>query len=317
MRAKELLNERLSSIVYHYTSLLPARDILSTRKFKLTSAMGSHEQKYAPIGYPYFLSTTRTRRGGYHTNSLGRYGVLFVLDGDWYNRYYYYNKAYPVDYYQDRNPMSTAASGRSSEAEDRIFSKESTMSIGGVKEIHVLVGQGTTPVTDSVKARARQILILSKKQNIPAYFYTDATAWLNFDKRNLGDISLLTGKEDISKVNLANKSTYKGYLYPWIEVMSAKNKNQLGTKAREIWYDLTFTSAYRLDDTTRGLANSMSNARKPDSGIDRDHVVKLNDFMNKNKLTNVSQLVQFLAKKWQGIYNTEQEAKKNNSYTDF
>jgi hypothetical protein len=39
--------------------------------------------------------------------------------------------------------------------------------------------------------------------------------------------------------------------------------------------------------------------------------------MNKNKLTTVSELVQFLAKKWQGIYNTEQDAKKNNSYTDF
>ena len=316
MRAKELITERASSVVYHYTSFIPARNILSTGNFELTSAMGSLEQKYAPKGYPYFLSTTRTRHGGYHTNSLGRHGVLFVLNGDWYNRHY---KASSVDYYQDRNPMSTAASGRSSEAEDRIFSKEPTMSIGGVKEIHVLVGQGTTPVTDSVKARARQILILAKKQNIPAYFYTDATAWLNFDKRNLGDVSLLTGKEDISKVNLANKSTYKGYLYPWIEVMSAKNKNQLGTKAREIWYDLTFTSAYRLDDTTRGLANTMSNARKPDSGIDRDHVVKLIDFMNKNKLTTVSELVQFLAKKWQKIYNDERDlaARKNNSYTDF
>jgi hypothetical protein len=240
--------------------------------------------------------------------------VLFVLNGDWYNRHY---KASSVDYYQDRNPMSTAASGRSSEAEDRIFSKEPTMSIGGVKEIHVLVGEGTTSATDSVKARARQILILAKKQNIPAYFYTDVTAWLNFDKRNLGDVSLLTGKEDISKVNLANKSTYKGYLYPWIEVMSANKVDQLGTKAREIWYSLVFTDINRLDDSSKGLANSMSNARKPNSGIDRDHVVKLIDFMNKNKLTTVSELVQFLAKKWQGIYNTEQDAKKNNSYTDF
>jgi hypothetical protein len=314
VRAKELINERASSVVYHYTSFIPARNILSTGKFELTSAMGSLEQQYAPKGYPYFLSTTRTRHGGYHTNSLGRHGVLFVLNGDWYNRHY---KASSVDYYQDRNPMSTAASGRSSEAEDRIFSKEPTMSIGGVKEIHVLVGEGTTSASDSVKARARQILILAKKQNIPAYFYTDVTAWLNFDKRNLGDISLLTGKEDISKVNLANKSTYKGYLYPWIEVMSANKVDQLGTKAREIWYSLVFTDINRLDDSSKGLANSMSNARKPDSGIDRDHVVKLIDFMNKNKLTTVSQLVQFLAKKWQGIYNTEREAKKNNSYTDF
>jgi hypothetical protein len=69
-----------------------------------------------------------------------------------------------------------------------------------------------------------------------------------------------------------------------------------------------------LDDSIRGLANSMSNARKPNSGIDRDHVVKIINFMNKNKLTTVSELVQFLAKKWQGIYNAERDAiRKNNS----
>ena len=295
LRESEIINERASSVVYHYTSFIPARNILSTGNFELTSAVGSLEQQYAPKGYPYFLSTTRTRHGGYHTNSLGRHGVLFVLDGEWYNRHY---KAASVDYYQDRNPRNTAATGRNSEAEDRIFSKEPTMSIGGVKEIHVLVSEGTTPVADSVKARARQILILAKKQNIPAYFYTDATAWLNFDKRNLGDVSLLTGKEDMNKMNLANRSTHKGYLYPWIELIFSRDKEQLSNKANELRYSVVNDNPYYIKDIIRGLSANMSNARKPNSGIDREHTVKIIRFMQQNKLTTLTELVNAIADKW-------------------
>jgi hypothetical protein len=293
VRAKELLNERLSSIVYHYTSLLPARNILSTGKFELSSSLGSVEQQYQPKGYPYFLSTTRTRRGGYHTNSLGRNGVLFVLDGDWYNRHY---KASSVDYWQERGKLSP---GRSSEAEDRIYSKEPTISIGGIKEIHVLVGsrEGTTPATDSVKARARQVLILAKKQNIPAYFYTDPEAWLNFDKRNLGDVTLLTGKEHTSTY----QSTHPGYLYPWVEVIFSKNKDQLGKKANEIRYSLVNDNQYYLKDRVSGLSIEMSNARKPNSGIDREHAVKIIRFMQQNKLNTLSDLVDYLTTKWKSV----------------
>jgi hypothetical protein len=290
VRAKELITERASSVVYHYTSLLPARNILSTGKFELSSALGSVEQQYAPKGYPYFLSTTRTRRGGYHTNSLGRYGVLFVLDGDWYNRHY---KASSVDYWQERGKLLP---GRSSEAEDRIYSKEPTISIGGVKEMHVLVGfsEGATSVTDSVKARARQVLILAKKQNIPAYFYTDAEAWLNFDKRKLGDVKLLTGQEHTSTY----QSTHQGYLYPWVEVIFSKNKDQLGKKANEIRYSLVNDNQYYRKDTVQGLSNEMANARKPNSGIDREHAVKIIRFMQQNKLNTLSDLVDYLTTKW-------------------
>lgn len=296
MRAKELINERVSSVVYHYTPLGPAKNILSSGNFELSSSLGSVEQQYQPKGYPYFLSTTRTRRGGYHTNALGNSGVLFVLDGDWYNRHY---KSAPVDYYLDR---SHPQPGRSSEAEDRIFSKEPTMSAGGVRQVHVYVNPAK--VTDTIKARARQVLILAKKLNIPAYFYTDPQSWINFDKRNLGDVKILTGQEHLGKYT----STHKGYLNPWIQVMSANNVNQLDSKAREIWYSLVFTDINRLDYSERGLATDMSNAKKPDSGVDREHLVKILNFMRQNKLNTIPEFVRFIAKKWKDIYHAERDA---------
>lgn len=286
MRAKELINERVSSVVYHYTPLGPAKNILSSGNFELSSSLGSVEQQYQPKGYPYFLSTTRTRRGGYHTNVLGNSGVLFVLDGDWYNRHY---KSSPVDYWQERGKLLP---GRSSEAEDRIFSKEPKMSAGGVKQVHVYVNPAE--VTDTIKARARQVLILAKKLNIPAYFYTDPQSWINFDKRNLGDVKLLTGQEHLGGYT----STHKGWLSPWVELLYAKSKDQLGKKANDIRFSIAYSNKYNVKQGAQGLATDMSNARKPGSGRDRENAVKIINFMRENKLETLYDFVNYLADKW-------------------
>jgi hypothetical protein len=284
MRAHELLNERLSSVVYHYTPLFPAKNILSSGNFELTSSLGSVEQQYQPKGYPYFLSTTRTKRGGYHSNVPGNSGVLFVLNGDWYNRHY---KSAPIDYWQERGNLLP---GRSSEAEDRLFSRDPTMSIGGVTEVHVYVNPDN--VTDTIKARARQVIILAKKLGLPTYFYTNPQAWMSFDKRNLGDITVLTGQEYLG----GRTTTHKGYLNPWVELLYAKSKDQLSKKANDIRYSLAYT--YDKQESAKGLATDMSNARKPGSGRDRENAVKIINFMRQNKLDTITDFVEYLANKW-------------------
>jgi hypothetical protein len=285
VRVKEIITEGLSSVVYHYTSMSAAKNILETGNFELSSSLGSVEQQYAPKGYPYFLSTSRTRHGGYHTNVVGRQGVIFVMDGRWYSSKY---PAQPLDYWKERGNLLP---GRKSEAEDRIFSKEHTISIGGVKEIHVYANTADD-ITDTVKARARQVLLLAKKMNIPAYFYTDPKAWLNFDKRNLGDISTLTGQQYLGR----RVSVHKGYLHPWLQLMFAKNKEQLDKEAKNIMYDLNYT--YDLESQTRRLAIDMGNARKPDSGPDRENAVKIIRFMQQNKINTLRELVDYLKEKW-------------------
>ena len=80
MKIIELLTESLSRISYHYTNARAALKILKSGKFELSSALGSVEQQYMPKDKPYFLSTTRTRLGGYH-DYVGSSAVMFVLDG--------------------------------------------------------------------------------------------------------------------------------------------------------------------------------------------------------------------------------------------
>lgn len=285
MRAQEFITERISQIVYHYTNLSAANKILLSGEFELSSVLGSIEQQYAPRGYPYFLSTTRTRRGGYHDTGFSGYsGVLFVLDGDWYNQRY---PGGPVDYWGNRDPGQSHH--RKHEAEDRVYSRDSTIPATGITAVHVLV----TPEAESRdRARARTVLISAKQQGIPAYFYDDQTAWLNFDTRRTADVSQLSGQDDTQ----GRISRHRGYLTPWLELTQAQNQSQLSKKADDIRYNLAFT--YDRQNAAQGLGTDLSNARKPSSGPDRENAVKLINYMRQHRLNTVSELVDHLADKW-------------------
>jgi len=280
------LSEGISPIVYHYTRARTARNILSTGEFQLSSTLGSAEEQYAPKGYPYFLSTTRTRRGGYH-DFVGSDAVLFVLDGQWYSRHY---KGAPIDYWLNRDPLQS--NHRAHEAEDRIFSKDPKMSAKGVTAIHLYVSSEAELQT---RAWARQTLILAKRTGITAYFYTDKDAWKNQDTRKMGDVSVLKGQD----TTRGYVSSHKGYLIPWIELVNAKDKSQLSKKADALRYSLQYS--YDKESAAQGLANDLSNARKPNSGPDREHAVNIIKYMQANKLNTVKDLVNNLTDKWKSV----------------
>ncbi len=281
---KENLNESISPVVYHFTTIGPALKILQSGEFKLSSVLGSVEQEYAPKGYPYFLSTTRTRRGGYH-RSVGSTGVLFVLDGTWFNQRY---PGGSIDYWLNRNPQQSHH--REHEAEDRVFSRDATIPITGVTGLHVYITPDAYP--DQL-AQARQLLIAAKRLGIDTKLYRDETAWRNFDTKNTADVGQLRGQERTG----GRISTHPGYLLPWIQLLTARDKSQLNKDADKIRYSLAYT--YNREDAFRRLNTDLSNARKPDSGPDREHAVKIIQFMRKNNLDTVKDLVAVLAQKWQ------------------
>jgi hypothetical protein len=285
MRASEILIEGLSRVVYHYTSPHAAKKILNSGEFELSSTLGSIEQQYAPNGYPYFLSTTRTRRGGYHDSGFTmNKGVLFVLNGEWYNSRY---PAGPVDYWGNRDPEQSHH--RKHEAEDRIYSKNPTIQTTGVTSVHVFV---TLDADDNTRAQARGALISAKRAGIPAYYYDDQESWLNLNTKKTGNIAQLTG-QDLAR---GSTSRHSGYLMPWLELINAKTQNQLSKKADSIRYNLNYT--YDKQNAEQGLSTDLSNARKPNAGPDRENAIKIIDYMKRNRLKTVSDLVNQLEKKW-------------------
>ena len=285
MRAHEIISESLSRVAYHYTGLPAAQKIVQSGQFELSSVLGSIEQQYAPAGYPYFLSTTRTRTGGYH-DYIHAGAVMFVLDGDWFNQRY---PAKAVDYWENRDPKRDG--GRRHEAEDRVFSRKPVISIGGVSAIHVYLKRDLES-DSTLPASARQLMIGAKRQGIPVYLYHDEQAWRNMNTgKSAGVSDRLRGQEPGPRYPGS-----RAWLTPWLELIGAQNQNQLSKKANDIRYSLQYT--FDQQESAKGLANDLSNARKPNSGPDREIAVKIIRFMQQNRIATVVDLVKYLADKW-------------------
>ena len=306
---KNFLSEGLSSIVYHYTSLHSAVSILQSGKFELSSTVGSVEEEWAPRGYHYFMSTTRTKFGGFH-DYAGDGGVMFNLDGEWYNNHY---PAGPVDYWGNRDVSKT---GRASESEDRIFSKTPSIPINGVTAVHVYV----KPMDEKERqnwrtgypAMARKALLLAKKQGIPAYLYEDEASWKRQSPNGRVEITkreTLSGPDLYkSPSNRRRMRTRTNWFEPWFQLINLDDTKKLGKKASSFAYDLSYDNSYYSDSMIKSLKNDLANARKPGSGNDREGAVKLIQFMRQNNLNTVEDFVGLLAKKWKAIKENERNS---------
>lgn len=291
---EEVVNEAATSVLYHYAGIRAALNILNTKHFELSSVTGNKsEEQYAPKGHPYFLSLTRTRVGDYH-RYVGTGGVLFVLDGTWFNRNH---KVTPIDYWERSWQHSP---DRSREAEDRVFSKTPTLPIDSVQEVHVLLKE-----QDKWRSpEARQLMIAAKKSGIATYFYVDEKNWRLLNKaksigvRDAGNV--LAGQMPTKQMY----SPERDYLEPWLELIYKNNKADLTDRAEKNRHNLVYYGS-RYPNEDGGLAGDLSNARKPDQGASRQSAIKIIDYMIKNGFKTPLELKNFLADKWEKIANAD------------
>jgi len=175
-----------------------------------------------------------------------------------------------------------------------LFSREPTVPISGVSEVHVLVKDDAD---DRRKMWARRVLIEAKKRNIPIFLYKIADNWRNLDKRNTVDPAWLTGTDEPRGYSPSRRP---GYLSPWMELIFADKKSLLSRRADQIAYGLQYT--YDKKDIIGGLRNDLSNARKPDFDISgRKQVVEIIKFMRANNFNTITELIDYLANKWKNI----------------
>jgi hypothetical protein len=294
VRATEFITEGATDTLYHYTGVGPALKILTNGEFELSSVTGNpSEEQYALRGYPYFLSTTRSRVGDYH-RWVSSSAVMFVLNGQWFQQRY---PVKPVDYW-DRSWLHSAGT-RTRESEDRVFSRDATIPIGGVKMIHVLLKEQHEYRSPEV----RKLLILAKRLDIPAYLYDNEQAWRLQDTRktiSIGQAAPLLKGQDPSP-----RSYGKKYLSKWLELLNKKATSELSKDADRLRYNMQY---YSLDGL-HNLDNDLSNARKP-SASDHDQAVKIISYMQANRITTLQQFIDHLRNKWKAIGEKEQAAKK-------
>jgi hypothetical protein len=295
MRATEFLTEAASAIVYHYTNTAAAARILTSGEFLLASSTGTQAEKdYEIPGYPYFLSTTRTKVGDYHNRYVGSSAVMFVLNGTWLNQNY---KTKPIDYW-NRAWLHDTSGQRSREAEDRVYSKTPNIpaNADSILEVHVLIKEQS----ENRSPEVRTVLLSAKTQGIPAFLYTDEKAWKLQDKRKAVSPAQAA---DLLKGPQPSRKSYRpsrNYLEDWLELIYKKAKGELSPSALKKVHSLVvYGQGYRNEDD--GLGVDLSNARKPGNS-DYPSAAKINQFMQKNNIKTTVDLKNYLVDKWKDLY---------------
>jgi len=117
--AKKIINETISNIVYHYTTMNSAIQILTGNKLIASDSQG--KDKILNKGFPYYISTTRIKH-----SHIFKSNVKIVINGEKLNHKY---KSCPIDYYGGAKPRlyknihDEICIMKADEAEDRILLK--------------------------------------------------------------------------------------------------------------------------------------------------------------------------------------------------
>jgi len=174
------INEGVSDIVYHGTSIERAIKILETDRFKLSDSSDDESdfdiQKSLGRGKRYFLSTARSSTSPYIQDldwmaDSDMADVIFTLDGRKFNQRYHGSA---VDYSQ-----GTYAGNYGNELEDRINNKSPFIKGAHkyIKEIHILNKHDDSAFLIS------KLSNMANKRNIPVYIYMNQKDWTVLNKR--------------------------------------------------------------------------------------------------------------------------------------
>jgi hypothetical protein len=298
------LFESVSRIVYHFTSIPNAAAILTDHRFRLTAAAGTSTERNLSSGKQYYLSTTRSKVGDYTLHQFYKSGLVFELNGEWFNHHY---KGGPVDYWQNKGRyQGDGIKGRYSEMEDRVFSDEPYIPFPKdprklIKSIHIM--WQVVPedrLDEKLSTYLRTVLIRAKQLGIPYYIYDDEHAFVLQDTRRAKQI-------DISK--LVNPSepkfgdnwpqTQKDWFKGWREIYYAKDKNQLSKEGKRAADKVI--NYYR--DAAAGLDADIHNEkRRATAGL-----VKLLKIFRKLGVRSGQEYVDAMRAKWQPIYKKAEE----------
>lgn len=272
MRYIELLKERISAVVYHYSPMYSALEIFKKGEFLLASSVGTEEEKFQLKNRKFFMSVARSLTGSYHQSASS--GVMFNLDGNKLNQRY---AGKSVDYFGDREEM-----------EDRIFSHTNTIPIkGNVTSVHVLYSYRT-----SLKSSLNTIHEKCANYNIPCYFYDSRNDWLRQNKSNSIKFDDIEFESRASSENNSDQS-FENENAGLVEVLSEIllfPPEKWKAEHRQFLDQLTGTNKRSLWGK---IETGMSDASKPGS-IGYEATVKVVRFMRTKRLPNLKDLVKYV-----------------------
>jgi len=251
---REALVEGLSPVLFHYTSPEALRSILRKNEFRLSPDIGSDDEishrkggKDDRSGRYYYMSTARHKIGGFSKDRKA--GVMLVLDGV---KLGYNYAGRPIDYvgqsigYESSEDKPFSAGSRErSEAEDRVYSRESTIPKASkyIREIHILYGD--TATNNDKRSIRVAYQMATKKYDIPVYFYKNVrdfqllnkVASIPFEGAELRTPTELRTQED--RIRAKKKANNTIVFAAWLELYNSIGQ-PLSSLSREASEQLSF-----------------------------------------------------------------------------
>lgn len=293
------LTEGVSDVLYHQTWANKAVQILKQNQIRLTPDLGTDsERNVRKKAKPFYLSTSRSRMGDFHTPvtfSMSSMCIL-VLDG---------NKLMQDGF--SGQPLDYWGWGNQDEMEDRIYSDKSSIphATHYIREIHVYQ---PPKQNDKRAGYTRELYKLSRQASIPIYLYDDPKSMNLLDKRKAksdprqmaGELSVpdLVDRGDRHEPN--NYPVYsrtEGDFDKWTELLlrPIDSGKPLSLRASDYKSMIRSGGVYRHDALTTlkaDIHNSRSNERS------RPDFDKFYQVLKKLRLKSAEEVIEFIQKKY-------------------
>lgn len=229
MRLLKIINEGISDVLYHSTSVRRVLSILSNNQFRLSPSLGvPSELEFAPEKKVYYMSFSRNPSDDYRriSSDHGSGGEsTLVIDGRKLKQDGYSGR--PIDYWGPTFRKQSTGLPLKDEMEDRLFSSEPYIDNASkyVREIHVYMG--TNPYDQTIK-ELRSAKIMASKKNIPIFLYSSFQDY-NLLTKKTSDLSLL--KRKLGPTGRRSPWTRKVFA-PYIELLMVDDYKNLSREAK-------------------------------------------------------------------------------------
>ena len=181
IKLRDILTERISSVVYHFTTTDAAGGIIDSNSFRLSPIpydrqyIQSKIQVDAGIKYDngYYMSVSRTKIEGYTTllNSARCHFVRFELDGNKLGNTY---KGGPFDYFPQRQ-----GNNEYEEYEDRIYSRNKVIpnARGYIKRMDLDVSRECPRQSLDGGFNPKILIEIATGAGVPTFLYPSRDKW--------------------------------------------------------------------------------------------------------------------------------------------
>ena len=167
IKLKDILMERISDVVYHFTKTAAADNIIGTNRFRLQEIPPIHVDPGRKYVEGYYMSVSRTKIEGYTKNmsDSGCYFARFELDGTKLSNTY---KGGAYNYFQLKH-----GDNEYEEYEDRIYSKDMYIpnALNYIKRLDVDVNRECTTFDTG------KLIKTATRAGVPTFLYPSREKW--------------------------------------------------------------------------------------------------------------------------------------------